>query len=60
MATLGGGVKGVYFEGKMDQGIALTGQIAGRIEEVKPVAQIIEETRREFFETVDRLTKDHS
>ena len=57
MATLGGGVKQVYFEGKMDAGIALTGQVAGRIEAVKPVADIIADTVREFGEVVEGLVK---
>jgi len=57
MATLGGGVKQVYFEGKLDAGIALTGQVAGRIEAVKPVADIIADTVREFGEVVEGLVK---
>jgi enoyl-[acyl-carrier protein] reductase II len=58
MAVLGGGVKDVYFEGRVEAGVALTGEIAGRIDEIKPVAQIIEETARGYFETVERLAKD--
>ena len=38
----------LYFGGDMEASIALSGQVAGRIEEVKPVAQIIRETVEEF------------
>lgn len=38
----------VYFGGDLEAGIALTGQVAGRIREVKPVAQIFDETMQEY------------
>ncbi len=59
MATLGGGVKQVYFEGKLEEGIALTGQVAGRIEEVEPVATIIERTMQEFEDTLSKLSRTY-
>jgi len=40
----------LYFGGDMEASLALGGQVVGRIDEVKPVAQIIEETMREFAE----------
>ncbi len=55
MQKLGEGVSAVYFEGKLDQGVALTGQVAGRIEAVRPVAEIIAETVREFADSISRL-----
>ncbi len=55
MAVLGGGVKGVYFEGNMEAGLALTGQVAGRIEAVEPVARIIADTVAGFEKTVKAL-----
>ncbi len=58
MAVLGGGVEKVYFKGELEAGIALTGEVAGRIESVKPVAQIIEEMTRGYFETIERLAKE--
>lgn len=58
MAVLGAGVEKVYFGGDLEAGVALTGQVAGRIEEVKPVAQIIEEMTRGYFETIERLAKE--
>ncbi|HET6971911.1 MAG TPA: nitronate monooxygenase [Phenylobacterium sp.] len=38
----------LYFGGDMEAAIALTGQVAGRIDAVKPVAEIIRETVAEF------------
>lgn len=38
----------LYFGGDMEAAIALTGQVAGRIDSVKPVAQVISETVAEF------------
>jgi enoyl-[acyl-carrier protein] reductase II len=58
MAVLGGGVEKVYFGGDLEAGIALTGEVAGRIESVKPVAQIIEEMTSGYFETIERLSKE--
>jgi enoyl-[acyl-carrier protein] reductase II len=45
----------LYFGGDMEASIALTGQVCGRIDSVRPVAEIIEEVKREFFETVAAL-----
>ncbi len=60
MAALAGGVRKVYFEGDLEGGLALTGEVAGRIDSVKPVAEIIEETVREFGAVVEGLAKAHS
>ena len=49
------GTADVYFGGKLEAGIALTGQVAGRIKEVKPVKQIFDETLKEFGEVTGRL-----
>ena len=57
MSTLGGGVKQVYFEGNLEAGVALTGQVAGRIEAVRPVAEIIATTVREYVEVIEGLSK---
>ncbi len=45
----------LYFGGDMEASIALGGQAIGRIEEVKPVAQIVQETMAEFYDVVARL-----
>jgi len=45
----------LYFGGDMEASLALGGQVMGRIDEVKPVAQILDETMREFYDVVARL-----
>ncbi len=45
----------LYFGGDMEASIALTGQVAGRIDAVRPVADIIADTVNEFAATVARL-----
>ena len=45
----------LYFGGDMEASIALGGQVVGRIDAVKPVAEIIEETVRGYRATVARL-----
>ncbi len=45
----------LYFGGDMEASIALTGQVCGRIDSVRPVAEIIDEVKREFFETLGAL-----
>jgi enoyl-[acyl-carrier protein] reductase II len=50
-----GDPKALYFGGDMDAAIALSGQVAGRIDAVRSVADIIGDTVREFCEVVERL-----
>jgi enoyl-[acyl-carrier protein] reductase II len=45
----------LYFGGDMEAAIALSGQVAGRIDEVKPVAEIIGETIAEFHEILQTM-----
>jgi enoyl-[acyl-carrier protein] reductase II len=42
----------LYFGGDMEASIALSGQVAGRIEAIEPVASIITRMVREFREVV--------
>jgi enoyl-[acyl-carrier protein] reductase II len=51
-----GRIQDLYFGGDMNAAPALTGQSAGLIDEVKPVAQIIEETISEFNETCQKMS----
>jgi len=51
------GTQDVYFKGDLEAGIALTGQVAGRITDVKPVAQIFEETLEAYHRTVANLPR---
>ena len=55
MSTLAGGKDAVYFGGRLEEGVALTGQVAGRIDAVLPVAEIIGKTVQEFENTIDDL-----
>jgi enoyl-[acyl-carrier protein] reductase II len=59
MAELVAGQRDVYFGGQIENGVALSGQVAGRIESVEPVSDIVQRTVREFFETVEALAKSH-
>jgi enoyl-[acyl-carrier protein] reductase II len=50
-----GDPQALYFGGDMNAAIALSGQVAGRIESIEPVAKIIDDTIAEFAATVARL-----
>lgn len=50
-----GNVLALYFGGDMEASIPLTGQVAGRIDSVRPVADIIADTMREFREVTAEL-----
>jgi enoyl-[acyl-carrier protein] reductase II len=50
-----GRAQDLYFGGDMEASIALSGQVAGRIDEVKPVAQVIAETVAEFEQVTAEL-----
>ena len=49
----------LYFGGDMEASIALSGQVAGRIESVEPVADILERTVEEFFAIVGSLSSQY-
>jgi len=48
----------LYFGGDMNAAIALSGQVAGRIESIESVADIVNGTVRGFADTVARLAGD--
>ena len=50
-----GNTRDLYFGGDLEAAIALTGQVAGRIDSVRPVADIIEQTVIEFRACINRL-----
>jgi enoyl-[acyl-carrier protein] reductase II len=56
MGEFGNALK-LYFGGDMEASIALSGQVAGRIDAVKPVAQVIAETVAEFEATVAEMSR---
>ena len=49
----------LYFGGDMESSIALTGQVAGRIDSVRPVADIIADVEQEFFATLGALATQY-
>lgn len=49
----------LYFGGDMEASIALCGQVCGRIDAVRPVAEIIAEVRAEFFHELGRLANEY-
>ena len=44
MGTAFGDVMAVYFGGRLEEGIALAGEVSGRIHSVEPVAKVIADT----------------
>ncbi len=49
----------LYFGGDMESSIALTGQVCGRIDSVRPVADIVAEVKSEFFATIAQLKNQY-
>jgi enoyl-[acyl-carrier protein] reductase II len=49
----------LYFGGDMEAAIPLTGQVCGRIDSIRPVAEILAEICREFEDTLDRLQRSY-
>ncbi|MEO1407525.1 MAG: nitronate monooxygenase [Pseudomonadota bacterium] len=50
------GTQDVYFGGDLEAGIALTGQVAGRINAVRPIKDILDETIEEFLTVSARMS----
>jgi len=53
-------VRDLYFGGDMEASIALAGQVAGRIDSVRPVAEILADTMAGFHETIAALAARYS
>ena len=53
--ALFGNAMDLYFGGDMEAAVALSGQVAGRIDEIKPVAQIIDECARDCLQILADL-----
>ena len=45
----------LYFGGDMESAIPLSGQVAGRIDEILPVQEIVDRTVAGFTATIERL-----
>ena len=55
-----GTAKALYFGGDMEASIALSGQVCGRIDAVRPVAEILDEIEATFSETVAGLATKYA
>ncbi len=55
-----GTAKALYFGGDMEASIALSGQVCGRIDAVRPVAEILDEIEATFSETVAGLATQYA
>ena len=55
MGTAFGDVMAVYFGGRLEEGIALAGEVSGRIRAVEPVADVIADTISGFRESAARM-----
>ena len=53
-----GDPQSLYFGGDMNAAIALSGQVAGRISEIRPIRDVINDTIHEFSDTVKRLSRN--
>ncbi|MGI9614487.1 MAG: NAD(P)H-dependent flavin oxidoreductase, partial [Acidimicrobiales bacterium] len=54
-----GDAQALYFGGDMEAAIALSGQVMGRIDEIRPVGEIIGDCADEFFAVMDQLATDY-
>jgi enoyl-[acyl-carrier protein] reductase II len=55
-----GGQLALYFDGDLDAGLAFGGQVAGRIDAVKPVADILRDTMAEFDDVMRETAKTYA
>ena len=55
--ALFGNAMDLYFGGDMEAAVALSGQVAGRIDEIRPVADIIGECARDCLQTLADLAR---
>ena len=51
------GVLRLYFQGDLNAGFAFGGQVAGRVDEILPVEQIVYETVGGFYDVVSALNR---
>ena len=49
----------IYFDDDIEASIPPFGRVAGRIESVKPVAEVISETMDGFFDTINNLASQY-
>jgi enoyl-[acyl-carrier protein] reductase II len=54
-----GRAKELYFGGDMEAASPMSGQVCGRIDPVRPVADILRDIRREFFDVIGQLHRQY-
>jgi enoyl-[acyl-carrier protein] reductase II len=54
-----GGVLDLYFEGNLEAAFAFGGQVAGRIDDVRPVADILDDTISELHEVLAGIARSY-
>ena len=57
MGDFGDPIK-LYFEGDMEAAIPLSGQVAGRIESIEPVEEILHKVKKEFFAALESFSEE--
>jgi enoyl-[acyl-carrier protein] reductase II len=57
MVEFGQNIMDLYFGGEMNAAVALCGQVAGRIESIQPVAEILSECVAGFHEDIETLPR---
>ena len=57
MGTAFGDVMAVYFGGRLEEGIALAGEVSGRIHSVEPVADVLADTIDGFRATAAAMAR---
>jgi enoyl-[acyl-carrier protein] reductase II len=53
-------VQELYFGGDMEASIPLSGQVVGRIDEIKSADQIVQETMTDFYEAMQGLASQYT
>ena len=53
------GILSLYFDGNLDAAFAFGGEVAGRIDAVETVADIVRSTMSEFYDVVDDLARQY-
>ena len=59
MTEFGQNIMDLYFGGEMNAAVALCGQVAGRIDSVRPVAEILSECVAGFHEVIEDLARQY-
>ncbi len=54
------GIPELYFGGDMEAAIPLSGQVVGRIDDVKSAADIVQDTVNGFYQAVSGLTSRYT